>query len=49
MTIFIQIYIYIYISFAKEIYSYIFINLCFFFSLDAPNINDLYYMMKSQY
>ena len=28
-------------SFTKEIYSYIFINLCFFFSLDAPNINDL--------
>ena len=35
-------------TFAKEIHSYIFINICFFFSLNAPKINDLY-MTKSQY
>ena len=35
-------------TFAKEIYSYIFINQCFFSPLNAPKINDLY-MTKSQY
>ena len=35
-------------TFAKEIYSYIFINLCSFSPLNAPKINDLY-MTKSQY